>query len=41
MMVFSKGDILSELPTIMQWDWYLIAHSASEQVRRNAIWDIK
>ena len=41
MMVFSKGDILSELPTIMQWDWHLIAHCASKQIRWNAIWDTK
>ena len=41
MMVFSKSDILSGLPTVMQHGWHLIAHSASEQVRWNAIWDTK
>lgn len=41
MMVFSKYDIFSELPTVMQRDMHLTARSVSEQIRWNAIWDTK
>lgn len=36
-MVFSKSDILHELPTIMHQDWHLLAHSEWADDRQNVV----